>query len=136
VTTNRDLIDLAMRMVQKVAPNAGHVADGKPETSQQKPEVQPPRPVPTGAQNPGLPHNAPVKETKTADDLATMILNDLKANKQCPMAGMNVTVYGSSPWNSWLSFAAAAGPVRNKAELQEFCDIITERLKRLYDISP
>jgi len=33
-----------------------------------------------------------------------------------------------------LSFGVEAGPVRNKAELQRFCDIITERLRRLYDV--
>jgi hypothetical protein len=33
-----------------------------------------------------------------------------------------------------LTFGVAAGPVPNKADLQAFCDIITERLKRLYDI--
>jgi hypothetical protein len=30
-------------------------------------------------------------------------------------------------------FGAAAGPVRNKAELQRFYNIIIERLQRLYD---
>jgi hypothetical protein len=76
-----------------------------------------------------------VKGTKTADELAAMILSDLKEIKGCPKVGINVTVYGSNPWNSWLSFGGAAGPVRNRAELQDFCDIITERLKRLYDVS-
>jgi hypothetical protein len=33
-----------------------------------------------------------------------------------------------------LSFGAA-GPVRNRAELQKFFEIITERLQRLYDIA-
>jgi hypothetical protein len=28
----------------------------------------------------------------------------------------------------------AAGPVPNRADLPAFCDIITERLKRLYDV--
>jgi hypothetical protein len=55
--------------------------------------------------------------------------------KGCPTDGVNVTVYGYNPWNSWLSFGGVAGPVPNKVELQEFCDIITERLKRLYDVS-
>jgi hypothetical protein len=27
------------------------------------------------------------------------------------------------------------GPVPNKVDLQSFCDIITQRLKRLYDVS-
>jgi hypothetical protein len=34
-----------------------------------------------------------------------------------------------------LTFGAAAGPVRNKAELQRFFEIITERAQRLYNIA-
>jgi hypothetical protein len=33
-----------------------------------------------------------------------------------------------------LMFGVAAGPVRNKVELHRFCDIITARLQRLYDL--
>jgi hypothetical protein len=73
------------------------------------------------------------KETKTADELEAMILEDLSKMDACPQSGITVTVYGI-PWKSMLSFGAAAGPVRNKDELQRFCDIITERLQRLYDV--
>jgi hypothetical protein len=45
-----------------------------------------------------------------------------------------VTVYGI-PWRAMLMFGPAAGPVRNKAELQKFFEIITERLQRLYDLA-
>jgi hypothetical protein len=62
-----------------------------------------------------------------------MILEDLKNVAGCAQRGITVTVYGI-PWKSMLMFGAAAGPVRNKAELQRFCDIITERLQRLYDV--
>lgn len=72
---------------------------------------------------------------RTADELATMILDDLSKIEGCPKRGFNVTVYGSNPWNSWLSFGTAAGPVRNRTELQTFCQIITDRLKRLYNVS-
>src|SRR5258707_15628754 len=48
--------------------------------------------------------------------------------------GVNVTVYGLNPWNSMLTFGVDAGAVPNKTDLQGFCDIITERLKRLYDV--
>lgn len=73
------------------------------------------------------------KQTKTAEELAAMILEDLSKMDGCPQRGITVTVYGI-PWRSMLTFGAAAGPVRNKAELQKFCDIITERLQRLYGI--
>jgi hypothetical protein len=75
-----------------------------------------------------------VKELKTAEELEAMILEDLSKMDGCPQRGITVTVYGI-PWKSMLTFGVAAGPVRNKAELQRFCDIITERLQRLYDVA-
>jgi hypothetical protein len=33
-----------------------------------------------------------------------------------------------------VMFGVDAGPVPNKADLQSFCDILTKRLKRLYDV--
>ena len=54
--------------------------------------------------------------------------------ERSPAYGVTVTVYGLNPWNSMLTFGVDAGPVPNKADLQSFCDIITERLKRLYDV--
>jgi len=76
----------------------------------------------------------PVKQTKTVEELAAMIYQDLSQIEGCPEAGVKVTVYGLNPWNCLLTFGVDAGPVRNRAELQGFCDIITERLKRLYDV--
>ena len=74
------------------------------------------------------------KERKTAEELAAMIREDLGKVDGCPERGVTVTVYGI-PWKSMLTFGAEAGPVRNKAELQRFCAIITERLQRLYDVA-
>jgi hypothetical protein len=82
----------------------------------------------------GLARPAPAKEKKTAEELAAMILQDLSSIDGCPKRGVTVTVYGLNPWNSMLTFGVEAGPVPNKADLQIFCDLITERLKRLYDI--
>ena len=75
-----------------------------------------------------------VKQTKTVEELAAMIHQDLSKIEGCPETGVKVTVYGLNPWNCLLTFGVDAGPVRNRAELQGFCDIITERLKRLYDV--
>jgi len=72
------------------------------------------------------------KQTKAAEELAAMILEDLSKVDGCPEHGVNVTVYGI-PWKAMMMFGVAAGPVRNKAELQWFFEIITERLQRLYD---
>ena len=63
-----------------------------------------------------------------------MIHEDLSKVDGCPQRGVTITVYGLNPWNSMLTFGVAAGPVRNKGELQSFCDIITARLQRLYDV--
>jgi hypothetical protein len=76
----------------------------------------------------------PVKQTKTIEELAAMIHQDLSNIEGCPKRGVNVTVYGLNPWNSMLTFGVDAGAVPNKTDLQGFCDIITERLKRLYDV--
>ena len=74
------------------------------------------------------------RDTKTADELAAMIHEDLSKMDGCPEHGVMVTVYGI-PWNAMLTFGVAAGAVRNKAELQTFFDIIRERLQRLYDVA-
>jgi hypothetical protein len=76
----------------------------------------------------------PTNQTKTAEELAAMIHEDLSNVAGCPKQGVMVTVYGM-PWRAMLMFGAAAGPVRNKAELRGFFEIITERLQRLYDLA-
>ena len=96
-----------------------------------------PADVPTTSDAPenyGLSRTTPAKEKKTAEELAAMIRQDLSKVDGCPRRGVTVTVYGLNPWNSMLTFGVDAGPVPNKADLQNFCDIITERLKRLYDV--
>jgi hypothetical protein len=87
-----------------------------------------------GQENSGLALPTPTKEQKTADELAAMIHDDLSMIEGCPTRRVKVMVYGLNPWNSLLTFGIEAGPVPNKADLQAFCDFITERLKRLYNI--
>ena len=82
----------------------------------------------------GLAPTTTAKEKRAAEELAAMIHHDLIQIEGCPKRGVKVTVYGLNPWNSLLTFGVAAGPVPNKADLQAFCDIITKRLKRLYDV--
>ena len=77
----------------------------------------------------------PVKQTKTAEELAAMIHQDLSQIEGCPERGVKVTVYGLNPWNSLLAFGVDAGPVPNKADLEGLCDFFTERLKRLYEVT-
>jgi hypothetical protein len=90
--------------------------------------------LPTTADTQGLAPRTPVKEKKTAEELAMMIHQDLSKVEGCPKRGVNVTVYGFDPWNAMLMFGVEAGPVPNKKELLAFFDIIIERLKRLYDV--
>jgi hypothetical protein len=72
------------------------------------------------------------KQTKPGEELAAMIAADLQQVEGCPRKGVTVYVYGI-PWKALLMFGAEAGPVRNKAELQQFFDIIVERYQRPYD---
>jgi hypothetical protein len=53
------------------------------------------------------------KQTKSAEELAAMIHEDLSKVHGCPKAGVNVTVYGL-PWRAMLMFGAAAGPAATR----------------------
>ena len=78
--------------------------------------------IPTTSDAPGnnaLASLTPVKEKETAEELASMIRQDLSEVDACPRRGVNVTVYGLNPWNSTLTFGVDAGPVHNKAYLQK-----------------
>ena len=75
----------------------------------------------------------PVKQKRTTEELEAMIHQDLSQLEGWPERGVKVTVYGFNPWNSMLTIGVEAGPVP-RADLQGLCDIITERLKRLYVI--
>lgn len=119
-----DLIELARQLTHTAEANYGHNSSDPP--------VQPPL-LPTERSGVMTP-SSPAKEVKTADELAAMIYADLSKVEGCPKRGVKVAVYGSNPWNSWLSFGTESGPVPNRVDLQTFCEIITERLKRLYDI--
>jgi hypothetical protein len=124
---DQDLVELAMQIVEQ---------ERHPELFVEKVRGQltaasPPTPSDSF---PDLQHRAPAKEPKTANELAAMILSDLSNVEGCPRAGLTVTVYGLSPWNAWLHFGAAAGPVPNKKELQDFCTLLSERMRLRYDV--
>ena len=74
------------------------------------------------------------RQTRTAEELAAMIIEDLSKIDGCPKRGVNVTIYGL-PWNAMLMFGTAAGSVPNKAELQKFFEVIKQRLQRSYDVA-
>jgi hypothetical protein len=91
-------------------------------------------PIPESPESHGLAPVTTAKEKRTAEELAAMIHHDISQIEGCPQRGIKVSVYGLNPWNSMLTFGVEAGPVSNKHDLQRFCEIITERLKRLYDV--
>lgn len=142
--TALNLIELAMRELHRVrdrpseelavpeAARAGEVGTTRQPTT----ETEEPLTIPNAPASVGLTHTVPAKEKVAAEQLAAMILGDLNKVEGCPKRGVKVIVYGSNPWNSWLSFGVEAGPVSDKPELQEFCENITERLRRLYEVSP
>jgi hypothetical protein len=140
--SDKDLVHLAMRLAQRtgtepVEPNSIAEVAGQASDTPEPPQPSPihPPPLPPAPASGALSPITTAKEKKTADELATMIVADLRGVKGCPKRGLKVAVYGSNPWNAWLSFGTDAGTVPNKAELQDFLEIITERLKRLYDVS-
>jgi hypothetical protein len=156
VSEDPDLIRLALQMVQKQTEDTSQPttaqapsplttqtvappplpparANGEPPSEAFAATTSAPQ-LPATPTNIGLNLHPSVKDVKTAEELAAMILSDLQQMQGCPKAGVNVTVYGYKPWHYWLHFTPAAGRVPHKAELQELCDIIAERLKRLYDV--
>jgi len=140
VVRNKDILDLATELAQQTGDDPTVDLDAtspKTDEASGKSELPPQRPIspPRSAVSDSsfFQPVAPTKERKTADELTAMIIADLSQVKGCPTRGLKIAVYGSNPWNVWLSFAEA-GPIPNKTELQDFLEIITERLKRLYDV--
>lgn len=131
---DQNLLDLAMRLAQRTE---GTLVESNETAALEPRQPGSTLPPPSAAEQDSafFPSMTSAKEKKTADELAAMIVADLREIEGCPKRGLKVAVYGSNPWNAWLSFGAGAGPVPNKTELQDFLEIITERLKRLYDVS-
>ncbi len=135
--SDKDIVDLAMRFAQRTdgASAESDAMAAKAGQPRETPEpAQQPPPLPSAPDSAFFPSTTSAKQLKTAEELAAMIAADLREVKGCPKRGLKVAVYGSNPWNAWMSFGADAGPVPNKTELQDFLEIITERLKRLYDV--
>jgi hypothetical protein len=141
MTDDSDLIELALQAGQKTGagpdarlqavPDNSCNSSSSPASEPRDYANVPPAPA---LRSVDLVPAAP-RKIKSPRELAAMILDDLVKVDGCPQHDVQVVVYGSNPWNSWLRFGSKAGPVPNKAALQDFCGIITERMKRLYDVS-
>jgi hypothetical protein len=81
------------------------------------------------------PGQAHAKESKTAEELAAMILEDLLNFDGSPRRGVKITVYGGKQWQAMLMFGIEAGPVRNVNEIRALIQTITERLQNRYDLA-
>jgi hypothetical protein len=141
IMTDQYLADLATQLARQTEgePAGPNLSDdrstdhfGDPPFPPQESIRQPPPPLLTTAT---YTPSTSIQVKKTPDELAAMILADLSEIEGCPKRGVKVIVYGYNPWNAWLSFGTDAGAVRNKADLQGFFNIVTERLKRLYDVA-
>ena len=58
------------------------------------------------------------KQTKPAEELERMILQDLRNVNGCPERRVNVTVYGI-PWSAMLTFGAEAGSGPQQGRVEE-----------------
>ena len=87
-----DPIELAMRVVQGSG-TASEGASSPDAVTGEKPNLPPPLPI--APKSSGLTPAARTKGRKTANELAAMILDDLRQIEGCPKRGVRVTVYGS-----------------------------------------
>jgi hypothetical protein len=72
---------------------------------------------------------------RTANELATVILNTLSTLDGCPKRGFVVTVYGFHPWNAMLTITPEAGTVADPALWHERVRELAQRLRQEYDVS-
>ena len=78
----------------------------------------------------------PVKQTKTTEELAAMIHQDLSQLEDCPQQGVKVTVYGLNPWNSMLTFGVDAGAVPGNTCITRNWSDADDRLVELGALRP
>src|SRR5258708_28919656 len=102
-STNPGIIVAAERAILKFLRNR--------EANQAVPEDRGTSTVNQLAEHP-VPAN-PVKQTKTVEELAAMIHQDLSQIEGCPKHGVKVTTYGLTPLHCLLTFAVDARPIPN-----------------------
>jgi hypothetical protein len=74
------------------------------------------------------------RQSRTASELADIILNAIRTDVGFPERGFVVTVYGASPWNAMLTIKPEAGSVRDARRWRERVQDIGARLRRDFDI--
>jgi hypothetical protein len=74
------------------------------------------------------------RQSRTASEMADMILNLLRAEDGVPERGFVVTVYGAHPWNAMLTIKPEAGAIKDARLWRERVQDIGAQLRRDFDI--
>jgi hypothetical protein len=86
----------------------------------------------TEAMEPGTGEDG--RQSRTASEMADMILNLLRAEDGVPERGFVVTVYGAHPWNAMLTIKPEAGAIKDARLWRERVQDIGAQLRRDFDI--
>jgi hypothetical protein len=86
----------------------------------------------TEAMQPGTGEDG--RQSRTASEMADMILNVLRAEDGVPERGFVVTVYGAHPWNAMLTIKPEAGAIKDARLWRERVQDIGAQLRRDFDI--
>ena len=71
---------------------------------------------------------------RTANEMADIILNALRAVDGVPERGFVITVYGSRPWNAMLTIKPEAGRIKDPQLWRQRVQDIGARLRRDFDL--
>jgi hypothetical protein len=74
------------------------------------------------------------RQSRTASEMADIILNALRADYPAPARGFVVTVYGSRPWNAMLTIKPEAGRIKDARLWRERVQDIGAQLRRDFDV--
>jgi hypothetical protein len=74
------------------------------------------------------------RQSRTAAELADIILNALRVLDGVPERGFVVTVYGANPWNAMLTINPEAGPIKNAHLWRSRVQDIGVRVRQDFDV--
>jgi hypothetical protein len=76
-----------------------------------------------------------IKQQRTPDEIAKVIIDTLRTIDHCPDRGFIVTVYGSNPWNAMLTIRPEAGTTIDRALWTSRVRDIGIRLRADFDVT-
>lgn len=117
--------------------------DGKkevvPAPSETSPVVDDKRsvaPTPsTRADSASQPGASRIRQQRTPDEMAKVIMETLRTIDRCPDRGFVVTVYGSNPWNAMLTIGPEAGPSIDRTLWSSRVQDIGVQLRADFDVA-